>query len=237
MGNRRWLWIAAALLLMLMRPSEAARPQTGRASGFKSIFNGRNTQGWHWSHSAHHGMTALAVVEDGTLILKPRPFGQGGIFLTDKTYKDFELRLEANPDPGYNSGVFLRSSEGGSAYQIELVRPGNTGALLGESMLMSTPVYVGARADINTVWRDGEWNAMRVRMEGAAPHITLWINDVKMWEAQLPRNDQIAGLYGGMIGLQLHWTAAYSEATGARGAPAGPAQAQRFRNIAIRELD
>ena len=73
---------------------------------------------------------------------------------------------------------------------------------------MSQPTYIGPRADINTVWKDGQWNSMRVLIAGAAPHITLWINDMKMWEAQLPTNDQIAGLYGGMIGLQLHWTAA-----------------------------
>jgi hypothetical protein len=224
-------------LLVLVAPVSAL-PQVGTVpTGLTPIFDGRTTTGWHWSHSAHHGMTAEAVVDDGVLILKPHPFGQGGIFLTDKTYKDFDLYLEANPDPGYNSGIFLRSSEGGSAYQIELVRPGNTGALLGEGMPMSQPTYVGPRVDINTVWKDGQWNSMRVLMVGAAPHITLWINDVKMWEAQLPTNDQIAGLYGGMIGLQLHWTAPYSDATGARGGPAGPAQSQRFRNIAIRELN
>ena len=236
MGRRRPF--AGVVALLLIVAPVGALPQVGTIpTGFRPIFNGTNTDGWHWSHSSHHGMTAQAVVEDGVLILKPHPFGQGGIFLTDKIYKDFDLSLEANPDPGYNSGVFLRSSEGGSAYQIELVRPGNTGGLLGESMPLSAPTYIGPRVDINTVWKDGEWNAMRVRMVGAAPHITLWINDVKMWEVQLPRNDQIAGLYGGMIGLQLHWSAAYSQATGARGGPAGPPQSQRFRNIAIKELN
>ena len=235
--TRRVAFARIVALLLIITPVSARREIGKIPEGFTSIFNGKNTDGWHWSHSAHHGMTAQAVIEDRVLILKPHPFGQGGIFLTDRHYKDFDLYLEANPDPGYNSGIFLRSSEGGSAYQIELVRPGNTGALLGESMLMSQPAYIGPRVDINTVWKDGEWNSIRVLMVGAAPHITLWIDDVKMWEAQLPKNDQIAGLYGGMIGLQLHWTAAYSQATGARGNPAGPAQSQRFRNIAIKDLN
>lgn len=54
--------------------------------------------------------------------------------------------------------------------------------------------------------------------------------------SQMPQNDQIAGRYGGMIGLQLHWTATYSET--AQGTTGGGRSGlvQRFRNIAIREL-
>jgi formylglycine-generating enzyme required for sulfatase activity len=54
-------------------------------------------------------------VADGALVLEPYPYGQGGLLLSDRSYKDFELYLEARPDPGYNSGIFLRSTEGGSA--------------------------------------------------------------------------------------------------------------------------
>lgn len=156
--------------------------------------------------------------------------------LTDKVDRDFELYLEALPDPGFNSGIFLRSSEGGSADQIELVRPGNTGALLSEQMRITQPEHIGERTDINTVWQDGEWNAIRIRMVGEAPHMTLWINDTRMWEVRMPKNDQIAGIYGGMIGLQLHWTATYTPA--AAGMSMGlPWLVQRFRNIAVREID
>ena len=148
---------------------------------------GVTTDGWHWSRTVHHGTTARARVENGVLILEANPFGQGGLLLTDKIYRDFELYLEALPDPGFNSGIFLRSSEGGSAYQLELVRPGNTGALLGEQMRVTSPEYIGERTDINTVWKDGEWNSMRIRMVGEAPHMTLWINDTKMWEVRTPQ--------------------------------------------------
>jgi hypothetical protein len=72
-------------------------------------------------------------------------------------------------------------------------------------------------------------------MEGEAPHVTLWINDTKMWEAIEPRNDQIGGAYGGMIGLQLHWSATYTPAAGGSGSGL-PWSVQRFRNIGIREL-
>ena len=41
-------------------------------------------------------------------------------------------------------------------------------------------------------------------MAGEAPHVTTWVNDVQLWEVQIPMNDQIGCMYGGMIGLQLH---------------------------------
>jgi Domain of Unknown Function (DUF1080) len=228
----------ALTIALLVALSGQATPQpAGRIpSGFTRILNGRNLDGWHISRTVHHGTTGSYTVDpDGVLLMKAQPFGQGGLLLSNRTYQDFELYLEADPDPNFNSGIFLRSSEGGSAYQIELVRPGNTGALLGEQMKLSTPAYVGPRVDINSVWKDGEWNSMRIRMAGEAPRITLWINEVRMWEAQMPRNDQIAGFYGGMIGLQLHWSATYSAAAQGSGAGA-PWAVQRFRNIGIREL-
>src|SRR4051812_40648211 len=103
--------LGIAVLTSVTLPMEALSQGGSVPVGFTPIFNGRNTDGWHWSRTNHHGTNAEALVRDGVLILNPRPFGQGGVLLTDKTYKDFELYLEALPDPNYNSGVFLRSSE------------------------------------------------------------------------------------------------------------------------------
>jgi hypothetical protein len=205
--------------------------------GFEPLFNGRDLTGWHWSRTTHHGTTAKADIRNGILTLMPHPFGQGGVLLTDKVYKDFELYVEANPDPNFNSGIFLRSTEGGSAFQIEIVRPGNTGALLGERQRVSERKFIGPVTDIETVWKENDWNSFRIRMEGEVPHVWLWINDVKMWELQLPVNDQVAEAYGGMIGLQLHWTALYSATAQGNSSGGRPWAVQRFRNIGIRELN
>src|SRR4051794_36678361 len=148
MWHKTAVWPATTLLtgiVVILAFTTWVAAQVGTIpAGFAPIFDGKTPAGWHWSRTVHHGTTAKATVQDGALVLQPYPFGQGGLLLSDKHYKDFELYLEMKPDPNYNSGIFLRSTEGGSAYQIELAVPGNaTGRLLGEQMRIAPPQYIG----------------------------------------------------------------------------------------------
>lgn len=204
--------------------------------GFKPIFNGKNLKGWHISRTTHQGTTPDVRVEDGAIVLRQQPYGQGGVLLSDKKYKNFELYLEAKIDSFTNGGIFIRSSESGIAYQIELDdAAGSTGNLYGERM----PVSKGASAeDRDKIWKPNDWNSFRIRMVGEVPQITLWINGVQMWEVIQPKNDFTAGATEGMIGLQSHWTALFSPVAGdCCGLNLwAPGAAHRFRNIAIKEL-
>ncbi len=230
--QRRLAWLALPLLASTSF-AHAAIP-----GGFKPLFNGRDTQGWHWSGISHHGSVGSATVDHGEIVLRQRPYGQGGLLLTDKRYRNFELYLEVKAPWGVNSGIFLRSTEGGSAYQIELAPGAGTGGLIGE--VMSVSQAATNLVDVNTVWKPDAFNSMRILMDGGEkPHVALWINDVKIWEVQEPRNDKIAGEQDGKIGLQLHWGSVidvaaakprYTNSNWKAGAEI------RFRNIGIREL-
>jgi hypothetical protein len=226
--------IAAALLSL---GAVGASPQSVKVPvGLKPIFDGKTLKGWHLSRTNHHGSTGNVFVENGEIVMKQRPYGQGGLLFTDKQYHNFEVYLEVKEAWGCNSGIFLRSTEGGSAYQIELDQTRGTGNLLGENMRVS----VTARAaDIDKVWKIDDWNAMRIRMVGDAPHITEWINGVQMLDVEEPANDKIAGETTGHIGLQLHWGSVYQPAVAGASSMSGswkPDAAYRFRNIAIKEL-
>jgi hypothetical protein len=205
-------------------------------AGFRQIFNGRDLDGWHISRTSHQGTTPDFSVEDGHIAVRQNPYGQGGILLTDKKYSDFELYIEVRIDSFCNGGVFIRSSESGQAYQIELAMPGGTGSLFGEAMQISTAA--SAEKNIAAVWKPGDWNALRIRMEGEIPTVTLWINDVEMWQVTQPKNDFTAGAMSGMIGLQSHWTATYQATPGGFNMPGAwrPGAVHRFRNIGIKEL-
>ena len=92
--------------------------------------------------------------------------------------------------------------------------------------------------DISKVWKPGDWNSFKIRMVGAVPKITLWVNEVFMWEVQQPTNDFAAGATEGMIGLQSHWSALFQPIPGGFNMPGAwrPGAAHRFRNIGIKEL-
>lgn len=227
--------------LFLSLTSTCAVAQIGKIpAGFTPIFNGNDLTGWHTSRTSHQGTTGNFYVDNGVIILKQRPYGQGGVLLTNKKYRNFELYAEVKIDSFCNGGIFLRSTESGMAYQIELAIPGGLGDLLGERMNVSK----GAKAaNITNVWRandskTGGWNAFRIRMEGDVPRIRLWVNDQLMWDVTEPVNDFVASATSGMIGLQAHWSAVYSEAADAFNMAGSwkPDAAHRFRNVAIKEL-
>jgi hypothetical protein len=225
-----------ALVALLISATLCGHPQAPKVpDGFTPIFDGKTLKGWHWSLTVHHGTTGHAAIKDGVMSLSQYPYGQGGLLISDKVYKNFELYLEVKAPYGNNSGIFLRSTEAGSAYQVELLPgTGTSGDLMGENMRVS---LTAKATDLPKVWKDDDFNAFRIRVEGDSPHLTLWVNGVQMWDVQEPVNDKIAGETSGHIGLQLHWTDVYEPSAGRGGAGnAKPGQGYSFRNIGIKEL-
>ena len=204
----------------------------GIPEGYTPIFNGKDIKGWHVSRTNHHGTTMSARVENGILALEQNPIGEGGILLTDKRYKDFELYLENKPDWGCDGGIFLRSNEEGNAYQITidyLIR-NTVGSLITEGIPNMSGTGPRRPPDWQKIWKRDEWNSFRVRMTGEAPHITAWMNDQPIIDFTDGQNHALGGVRDGMIALQLHFT----NDTTPRNIPHGT---HRFRNIAIKELN
>lgn len=190
--------------------------------GFTPIFNGKDLSGWHVSRTNHHGTTPDYRVLHGVIVGTQSPRGKGGILLTDKRYKNVEVYMEVKPDWGCDSGLFLRSSEAGEAYQVTLdYLPGGTmGGIYGERL---TGVTGGRGAENLTAeqraerararnaawqkaWKREAWNAVRARIEGDVPRITVWINDQLVTEFTDTANHAAGGATDGMIAIQMHYT-------------------------------
>lgn len=108
-------------------------------SGFTSLFNGKDLTGWHKNpEKIGHGTGGSWVVEEGAITGEQDPpgSGNGGILLSDKTYGNFEVIFEANPDWGPCSGFFMRSTPKGNCFQmmVDYHDNGNVGEIYREGL-------------------------------------------------------------------------------------------------------
>lgn len=197
--------------------------------GFTPIFNGKDLTGWHASKTNHHGTTPDFRVVHGVIVGTQNPRGKGGILLTDRKYRNVEVYMEIKPDWGCDSGLFLRSSEAGEAYQVTLdyLPGGAMGGIYGERL---TGVKGGGTVEAwQRVWKREAWNSVRARIEGDVPHITVWINDQLVTDFTDSANHAAGGATDGMLAIQMHYT---DEKTN-RWVDAG---FWRWRVIAVKEL-
>lgn len=240
------LFFALPFLIGLATPASA---QSAEEDGFMPIFDGETLDGWHVSAETNHSRASdhksggAWAVEDSAIVGTQDVPGNGGIVITDEAYGDFEVVLEMNNDYGPDSGLFLRSTEDGKAYQamIDYHEDGTLMGVYGEG-LGGTPNVRNFRfgerpEDIEPVeaptplpvlvpswplfWRHGQWNELRARIVGNPPTITTWINGVKMmeWTETEERHPDEGG-----IALQVHGGGDYT------------GEYVRYRNIRVKRL-
>ena len=152
-----------------------------------------------------------------------------------------------NNDYGPDSGLFLRSTETGKAWQamIDYHANGNLMGIYGEGLggkphlrnysfkQKVTDITPQKRGNPSVelpiipeswpyFWRHGQWNELRARIEGNPPHITTWINGVKImeWKGKEVRHPDEGG-----IALQVHGGGNHVD------------EFVRYRNIRVKRLN
>lgn len=220
--------------------------------GFTPLFDGKSLHGWHVSAKTGHSRASKNqtggkwVVEHGAITGTQDIPGNGGIIITDEQFGDFEVVLEMNNDFGPDSGLFLRSTEDGTAFQamIDYHSGGNVMGLYGEGKLGAKPslrnysfldsperirVMTNAPTPLPVApeswkffWRHGQWNELRARIERNPPHIITWINGVQMmdWTDPLAKRHPDTG----GIALQVHGGGDHTK------------EFVRYRNIRVKRL-
>lgn len=225
-------------------------PRPVGEEGFESIFDGETLDGWHvtaesgHSSASDHESGGEWKVEYGAIWGGQDIPGNGGLIITDdQSYGDVEVALETNNDFGPDSGLFLRSTEDGTAYQcnIDYREEGTLGGVYGEGLggnpnienflFTDNPheiVEEDAPTDLpvlpvawNYFWRHGQWNEIRSRIEGNPPTVITWVNGVKFmeWSDDERRHPDTGG-----IALQVH------------GGGNTVGQYVRYRNIRVKRL-
>ena len=187
--------ILVAVLLLAI----CAGAQAPREGGWVPLFNGKDLSGWKKNGDEKW------VVEQGT-IFRESTANKYGYLTTEKTYRDFILRLKFKGEAAGNSGVFLHSRILGidpqhgpdiEGMQVE-VDPNvdkHTGGLYesGGSGWVAMPTAEGEQA-----LKPGECNELEVSVHGA--HIVRQLNGTKIVDFTNPAPK----FADGVIGLQIH---------------------------------
>ena len=154
-----------------------------RAEGWRLLFDGESLEGWRG-----YGMDRPPrgwSVQDGTLHFTPGV--EPGDLLTEEQFRDFELRLEWRLEEGGNSGVFFHVVEDYDwAYESgpEMQVLDNAGHRDGANPLTSNGSNYALHAPVDPPLRAaGEWNEIRIRVEG--PHVEHWLNGKKVVEYEM----------------------------------------------------
>ena len=192
--NRIGTFFAAAVFLGVAVVAKA--PPQG---GWVSLFNGKDLTGWK-----NNGEEKW-VVEQGTILCKSAA-NKYGYLTTEKTYRDFDLRLKFKGEATGNSGVFFHARITGidpehgpdiEGMQAE-VDPNvgkHSGGLYesGGRGWVAMPTAEGERALMPGVWNDLEVSAQ-------GNHIVTQLNGVKIVDF----SDAAPKFTDGVIGLQIH---------------------------------
>ncbi|MCP4836854.1 MAG: DUF1080 domain-containing protein [Phycisphaera sp.] len=149
--------------------------------GFKSIFNGRDLEGWV-------GNTEGYGIEDGAI--RTYPERAGGDLRTREQYDDFVLRFDFKIPPGANNGIAVRAPlTGDAAYvgmEIQVIdnaAPGYAGL---KPWQRHGAIYGIAPSLRGYQVPTGSWNHEEIRVEGRRVRVTLngvVIMDVDLDEA------------------------------------------------------
>jgi len=192
--KRIGLFVAIVLIAGLTAMAEAS-PE----DGWVPLFNGKDLQGWKKNGDEKW------IVEQGTILCESTA-NKYGYLTTEKTYRDFDLRLKFKGEAAGNSGVFFHARITGidpqhgpdiEGMQVEVdPNPGkHTGGLYESGgrgwVLMPTPE--GEQA-----LRPGEWNDLLAAVRGN--HIVVHLNGVQVTDY----NDASPKFTDGVIGLQIH---------------------------------
>jgi len=208
-----------------------------KAEGWQLLFDGRSLEGWHLYNKG--GAASKWTVADGELLCDPKkPNGVFGDLVTDRSFEDFELRLEWKVSKGGNSGVFVNVRED-TAYAavfatgLEMQLLDNTNAEPRHQA--DSTHWAGCLYGVDCLGQNsqpnphGEWNESRVVQQNGK--LSFWLNGKPTFEqdirteafGQLVENSTMkvypdfAKFPSGKIALQNH------------------TDSVAFRNIKIRE--
>ncbi|HET6422675.1 MAG TPA: DUF1080 domain-containing protein [Planctomycetaceae bacterium] len=147
---------------------EAQKAALGSDEGFKSLFNGKDLEGWA-------GPVENYEVADGVIRCKP---GKGGVIYAKDEYADFVVRLEFKLPPGGNNGLAIRyPGQGDTAYvgmcELQVLDTEHPKYANLDPRQAHGSAYGMAAAHRGYHRPTGEWNFQEVTVKGSTIKVEL----------------------------------------------------------------
>ncbi|WP_316804980.1 DUF1080 domain-containing protein [Pedobacter nototheniae] len=178
------IFLSACILLAVTQITKAQK-------GFKPLFDGKTTTGWHTYNKTTVG--SAWQVQDGALHLDPAKKGQdgGGDLVTDQEYSNFHLKLDWKVAPKSNSGIIFFVHEDPKFHATYSTGPemqvlDNDGHPDGKiTKHRSGDLYDLIKSYSEPVKPVGQWNTAEIISKNGK--LTLMLNGVKtvnttMWD-------------------------------------------------------
>ena len=150
-------------------------------SGFVSIFNGKDLNGWTLRSKYNPGY----LVQDGKIVC---PADGGGNLFTEKEYSNFILRFEFKMEEAANNGIGIRAPyEGDAAYQGMEIQILDHDAPVYRGKLRPAQyhgsIYDVVPAKTGYLKKTGEWNFEEILADRR--HIKVTLNGTVIVDANL----------------------------------------------------
>jgi len=173
--------------IMAQEPNTLSKKE--KKDGWKLLFDGKTTQGWHTYLRDTVG--SKWQVKDGTLVFDPsQPKNGGGDIVTNGIYENFELHLEWKISNGGNSGIIFDVQEDPKYAATYLTGPemqvlDNIGAddNKKQTHLAGCLYDLAGDSSVSKPHPPGEWNQVTIVQRNG--HLTFLLNDIKTYDGQI----------------------------------------------------
>ncbi len=222
-------FLGAALWAETPPVATAPAAQPFAEEGFKSIFNGKDIDGWVYGTKGNAAKQGVGYQVDASQGIVYSTVKDGGNLYTEKEYANFVLRFDFKLTENANNGIGIRAPlEGDTAYTGMEIQVLDDGGSMYKTLRPEQ--YHGSIYDVFAAERGhqkpvGEWNSEEITAKGRQVTVKLNgstivdanLDDVKD-EAKLKKHPGLANVKG-HIGFLGH---------GAR---------VEFKNLRVKELE
>ena len=160
-----------------------------KKEGWKLLFDGKTTQGWHTYLRDTVG--SKWQVKDGAIVFDPsQPESGGGDIVTNGAYENYELNLEWKISKGGNSGIIFDVQEDpkyGATYltgpEMQVLDNIDADDNKKQNHLAGCLYDMSGDATVSKPKPVGEWN--QVRLIQNKGHLTFWLNGIQTYDGQI----------------------------------------------------